>query len=307
MSVMEQATRPRTNQPQTGRQTRFQPTRRDFLAGAAALGVGLTLDSGMIARHDLEVADRTIRLARLPEAFHGFRIAQISDIHLEEFTEPWFLRLVLRRVNALRPDLVLLTGDFASMGPLPRPSGLRAAERCASMLPELTCPQRFAALGNHDNVLGAAPVIAALESHGTPVLVNRYLPIERNGQRLWLGGLDDPGTGSPRLDLAIPAAQDSRDSPILLMCHAPDYIDTIVQNAYGSRASLVLSGHTHGGQVRLPFLRPLVLPPLGEKYVEGLFLFGLTQLYVNRGIGTTGLPFRLNCPPEITHITLQPA
>ncbi len=299
MSVMEQAASPRTD-----RQTRTPLTRRDFLGTAAAVGVGLTLDAGMIARHDLQVVPQTIRLAKLPSAFHGFRIAQISDLHLEEFTEPWFLRLVLHRVNLLQPDLVLLTGDFASMGPLPRRIAFRAVNTCAALLTELTCPQRFACLGNHDNVIGAPFVTRALERHGTPVLVNGYAPIERGDQRLWLAGLDDPGTGNPRLNLALPA---HGGEPILLMCHAPDYIDTLLQHPEGDRLGLVLSGHTHGGQIRLPFVRPLVLPPMGEKYVEGLFRFGSTQLYVNRGIGTTGLPFRLNCPPEITHITLQAA
>ncbi len=304
MSVMEQPVGQRTDQPPTLTRTRASLTRRDFLGAAAALGVGFTLNTGMIARHDLEIAPQTIRLANLPAAFHGFRIAQISDIHLEEFTEPWFLRLVLHRVNLLRPDLVLLTGDFASMGPLPHPVAFRAINTCAALLPELTCPHRFACLGNHDNVIGAPFVTRALERHGTSVLVNGFVPIERNGQRIWLSGIDDPGTGNPRLNLALPPMG---TDPILLMCHAPDYIDTIVEHPQAERIGLVLSGHTHGGQVRLPFMRPFVLPPLGEKYVEGLFRFGPTQLYVNRGIGTTGLPFRLNCPPEITDITLQPA
>ncbi len=299
---MEQPVGQRTAQSPT-RLAGTKLTRRDFLGAAAALGVGLTLDTGMIARHDLEVLPRTIHLVSLPPAFHGFRIVQVSDIHLEEFTEPWFLRLVLHRVNQLQPDLVLLTGDFASMGPLPHRVAFRAVETCASLLATVTCRQRFACLGNHDNVIGAGFVTRALERHGTPVLVNSYVPLERGGQRIWLAGIDDPGTGSPRLNTAIPAD----GGPLILMCHAPDYIDTLVQHPQSWRVGLVLSGHTHGGQVRLPFMRPLVLPPMGEKYVEGLFHFGPTQLYVNRGIGTTGLPFRLNCPPEITDITLQPA
>jgi predicted MPP superfamily phosphohydrolase len=91
------------------------------------------------------------------------------------------------------------------------------------------------------------------------------------------------------------------------MAHEPDYADVIVQHPRGSLVDLVLAGHTHGGQVRLPGLGALILPPMGQKYVHGHFQFNKMQLYVNRGLGTVGLPFRLNCPPEITVITLQSA
>jgi uncharacterized protein len=86
--------------------------------------------------------------------------------------------------------------------------------------------------------------------------------------------------------------------------HEPDFADHVVRHPRFPLIDLMLSGHSHGGQVRLPFLGPLILPPMGKKYVEGLFQFGHMQLYVNRGLGTVGLPFRLNCPPELTHITL---
>jgi predicted MPP superfamily phosphohydrolase len=91
------------------------------------------------------------------------------------------------------------------------------------------------------------------------------------------------------------------------MAHEPDYADTVMAHPRGHLVDLMLSGHSHGGQIRLPFLGPLILPPLGEKYPEGHYRFNRMQLYVNRGIGTVGLPFRLNCPPEITVITLQSA
>ena len=286
----------------SSRHTRL--TRRDFLAGAGALTAGLALDAWQIARHDIDIVDRTISIRRLPPAFRGFRVLQISDIHLVEFTEPLFLQLVVHRINQLAPDLVLLTGDFVSDGPFARSVALNAAVRCAQVLQGIACPLRFACLGNHDNGIGGTFVAHTLEAHGIPTLVNRYVPIERGGQHLWLGGVDDPGTGNPLLALAVP---NGPDAPVLLMSHAPDYTDRILQHPRAGAIDLVLSGHSHGGQVRLPFMRPLVLPPMGEKYVEGLFRFGDLQLYVNRGIGATGLPLRLNCPPEITVLTLHPA
>jgi len=93
--------------------------------------------------------------------------------------------------------------------------------------------------------------------------------------------------------------------PIILLCHAPDYVDHILTRPAGKAVGLVLSGHTHGGQVRLPLLGAMELPELGHKYVQGWFRLGSLQLYVNRGIGTVGVPFRLDCPPEITLLTLR--
>jgi predicted MPP superfamily phosphohydrolase len=139
---------------------------------------------------------------------------------------------------------------------------------------------------------------------GLPMLVNQYVPIERAGQRFWLGGVDDPGTANPILDLAVPQKP---DGPVILMCHPPDFADDVVKHPRGQLVDVMLSGHSHGGQIRLPFVGALVLPPMGEKYVAGLFRFNQMQLYVNRGIGTVGLPFRLNCPPEITVHRLERA
>lgn len=112
--------------------------------------------------------------------------------------------------------------------------------------------------------------------------------------------------GHPDPELAIPASiRNVPNEPIMLMCHAPDYADDLLAHPAGKAIGLMLSGHTHGGQIRLTLLGALELPPLGKKYVEGWFRLGGLQLYVNRGIGTVGLPFRLNCPPEITLITLR--
>jgi predicted MPP superfamily phosphohydrolase len=279
-------------------------TRRKFLLGGTAAGVGLAAYAATHARHELEVVSRTVRIANLPDAFQGFRIAQLSDIHLEEYTETYFLERVVDRINALHADLLLFTGDFVSRGPRPFAFAREAAGRCAEVLSRLTCPQRYAVLGNHDAAVGAADVIAPIEAHGLPVLVDQFIPIERKGERFWLCGAQDPGTLGCDLNAAIPAKP---DGPVILMAHEPDFVDAAVHHPRFPLIDLMLSGHSHGGQVRLPLLGPLILPPMGKKYVEGLFQIRQMQLYVNRGIGTVGLPFRLNCPPEITEITLQRA
>jgi uncharacterized protein len=279
-------------------------TRRNFLIGTGASAAGLAFYSGEIARHEIDIVHRPIAITSLPDPFHGYRIVQVSDIHLDEYTEPYFLERIVHHVNTLAPDLVLLTGDFITHGSLTFIAGNHALRRCADILTTLTAPLRYAILGNHDVSYSAAAVIQALTTRGTPVLVNQYLPIERKGSRIWLCGVDDPGTSHPNLDLAVPA---NPDGPVILMAHEPDYADDVVAHPRGQFIDLMLSGHSHGGQIRLPFMGPLILPPLGEKYPEGHYRFNHMQLYVNRGIGTVGLPFRLNCPPEITVLTLNPA
>ena len=279
-------------------------TRRAFLTGAGATALGVGLYAGTHGRHQIEVTHRTFALRDLPDAFVGMRLAQISDIHLEEYTEPAYLEEVVHRINALRPELVLITGDFVSRGPGPRRISVRAAGLAAEILSQLKAPQRVAVLGNHDVVVDADLVIHELESHGTPVLVDSYLPIERNMERLYIAGSDDAGTRVPDPNLAIPAAP---RAPVIYLVHEPDYIDIFQHHPRFPLVDLMLSGHTHGGQMRLPLIGPLVLPPMGRKYVEGHFRFEHMQLYVNRGIGTVGLPFRLNCPSEITSITLARA
>ena len=276
-------------------------TRRNFLIGSGTIAAGFTLYAGEISRHELDVVPRPIPIKDLPGAFHGYRIAQISDIHLDEFTEPFFFERVVHRINELAPDLVLITGDFITHGSLTFIAGKHAVHRCAEILTTLTAPLRYAVLGNHDVSVGSQPIIDALKANGTPVLVDSYIPIERGSDHFWLSGACDPGTSTCYLDLAIPPHP---DAPVLFLCHEPDFIDTVIQHPRFPSIDLMISGHTHGGQVRLPFIGPLVLPPMGKKYVEGLFHFGHLQLYVNRGVGTVGLPFRFNCPPEITEITL---
>ena len=290
------------DQPLTKPQTKV--TRRSFLRGSALSAGGLALYSGEVARHEISIVTQAIAVDKLPDAFHNFRIVQISDIHFDEYTEPSFLRRVLGHVNSLQPDLVLLTGDFISFGPMPPTFVLGAMHRCADVLREIACPQRFAVMGNHDVYLGEPVVRPILAAVNIPLLVNEHVPIERDGQRFWLSGIHDPVNGFPNLDLAIP---ERPDGPVLLMSHGPDYADQVLAHRRGPLVDVMLSGHTHGGQVRFPFLPPYHLPGGGLKYVEGLFRLDRLQLYVNRGIGTVGLPFRLNCPPEITLFTLQSA
>jgi predicted MPP superfamily phosphohydrolase len=278
-------------------------TRRNFFRLAAGSAAGLVFYAGEISRHELELIDITIKLPRLPDAFAGMKVVQISDFHFQAYTEAMFLEGIVRKVNALAPELVLLTGDFVSTKPLPQHINVKLAYHCAEILSRIECPLRFAIMGNHDALVGAHAVTDALTTHGIPVLANRSVPLERQGQRIWLAGVEDVLVQRPDLAAALPAGTRRHGEPTILLAHEPDFADY----ALGRQVDLILSGHTHGGQILFPFLPPLMLPDMGTKYVHGLFRLGDgMQLYVNRGIGAVNLPFRFRCPPEITAITLQP-
>ena len=281
-------------------------TRRAFLALASSLG-GLALYSDAIARHELSVETHTVHLPRLPEAFRGMRIAQLSDFHYVEYTESSFLQKVVDSVNRLKPDLVVLVGDFVTYGPIRWPSedahkrfALRHMPECASILNGIQSPLRYATLGNHDMMVGGRYVYGDLVNQGLPVLRNSAVPIERDGQRLWLVGLGSACARDADPSHAVPGSAVRDKEPMIVLAHEPDILPEIAR--YG--ADLMLSGHTHGGQVRIPFCPPAFLPDFGKNYLAGWFQYGSTKLYVNRGIGTIGVPFRLNCPPEITLLTL---
>jgi uncharacterized protein len=281
-------------------------TRRRFLGAGVCAAAGLALYSGEIERHWIEISRRDVTVPGLHASFDGLRVAQISDIHFDQYTEPFFLRDAIHCINSLNPDIVLLTGDFVTNSAISKSIFKDAAPQCASVLNELSCRERYACLGNHDFQVNAREVTDALTAQGIRVLNNDHLAIERGSARFWLAGVEDPVEGQPNPDAAIPSSiRNVPNEPVVLLCHAPDYVDNLLAQPAGQAISLMLSGHTHGGQICLPFVGPLGLPEMGRKYIKGWFRFGHLQLHVNRGIGTVNLPFRFNCPPEITLLTLR--
>lgn len=277
-------------------------TRRSFLKAAGAAVVGVPLYAAGISRHEISIERHTIRLNRLPEQFRGLRIAQISDLHYAEYTEPFFIRDVVDHVNRLRPDVVAFNGDYITEGFFSPQHTKGFAYKCVEILSKIDCPLRYAVLGNHDSTFAEPAVIDAFKVHQIPLLYNSFLPLERDGKRIWIAGTGDVVEKKMDLNQTIPPASRIDGEPVILMVHEPDVLPRVAKH----NVDLMLSGHTHGGQVRLPFLPALtmMLPSYGKIYVEGLYRLGPTQLYVNRGVGTVGLPLRFNCPPEITEITL---
>jgi len=260
------------------------------------------LYSSEIERHALMTVERTVHIKNLPTAFHGFRIAQISDIHFHSYDEPFFVQHAVKTINRLQPDMVALTGDFITAHRGPLATNLADADGCASILSGIQCALRFCSLGNHDAGIGPQ-MREILRRHGLTPLNNEFTAIDLRGDRLWIAGIADAYFDLPNLATAVPKRKDGE--PIVLLGHEPDFVDTVAATA---PVDLMLAGHTHGGQVRIPLMPAMMLPALGVKYVEGLFQAAAgTQVYVNRGLGCMHLPFRFNCPPELTMLTLQPA
>ena len=284
------------------------PTRRRFLqmaAGVAATGALALAEDGAILEpnHPILTAIEVV-LTRLPPAFDGFTIAQLSDFHYDvRAAVP--IRAAVEMVNNLHPDVVVLTGDFVTVPPFHNRfrtahRASDAAEPCATLLAHLRPRLAIACvLGNHDVDANPARIIDTLQSHGLPALRNRSIPIEQAGSRIWLCGLDSAWEGDPDMDLALRGVPS--EELVVLLVHEPDYAD---QAAYYP-VDLQLSGHSHGGQIWLPGIGAPWLPPLARRYPRGLHKIGPLTLYTNMGLGTIRVPVRLNCPPQVTLFTLR--
>jgi predicted MPP superfamily phosphohydrolase len=277
-------------------------TRRRFLyAAAATAAAGIAGDSVLLAPNRPVVRRRDFLLARWPERLNGFTIALISDFHYDPLFSTHPLHAAIPMVQSLQPDLIVLTGDFVSVPDFgERAEAASAADPCAALLCRLHAPLgMWSILGNHDCDTDPEYVSKSLQSRGIPVLANQSVPIERNGARFWLAGVNDVLSGTANLAEAlrkVPA-----NEPVVLLAHEPDFADDACQFP----VDLQLSGHSHGGQVRLPFLPPLYLPDMAKKYFMGAYQVGPLPLYTNSGLGTITVPIRLNCPPEITLLTLR--
>jgi predicted MPP superfamily phosphohydrolase len=240
-------------------------------------------------------------LPRWPQSLDGFTVVLLSDFHYDPYFSVHPLHAAIPMVNGLHPDLIVLTGDFVTVPDFgDERKGAFAAEPCARLLRQLTAPHGlWAVLGNHDDSTDPQYVTRALQAENIQVLANQSVPIERDRGRIWLAGVNDVISGTADLSttlLGVPPTE-----AVVLLAHEPDFAD----EACRYPIDLQLSGHSHGGQVRIPFLPPLYLPEMARKYVLGNYRVGPLTLYTNAGLGTVTVPVRLNCPPEITLLTLH--
>lgn len=277
---------------------RFDLTRRQFLGGLAAAPLvafsAASAYAGLIAPHNYEVTETDIFIRDLPERFEGFRITQLTDVHHSRIVTLEEVRHVVALAQQTKPDLIALTGDYTT-------TYRRFIEPCAEALGSLDAPEGiWAVLGNHDHYTDPELTTRALARRHITVLNNGNTTLRRGPDALQLAGIDDwswNGTDWRRAFYGI-----NPKLPAILLSHQPIVLDF----EEAQKASLILSGHTHGGQIRLPFIgAPARFATSDMKYASGLFRRGQTQLYVSRGTGVIGLPVRFGVRPEIAVLRLR--
>jgi hypothetical protein len=268
-------------------------------------GLAISADAAVLEPNRPQLVRVEVPLVRLPAAWDGFTIAQLSDFHYDDHFSVVPIRRAVEVVNRLHPDLVVVTGDFVTVPYLHdylhnAKQAAGAAEPCAQLLGQLRASFGVhAVLGNHDVASDPGRVVEALQSHGIHVLRNGSLPLEQGGSRLWLCGVDDVLEGKPDLDATLKGIPPSE--AVILLVHEPDFADHVVRYP----VDLQFSGHSHGGQVRFPLVGAPFLPDLAQKYPWGMRRVGPLTLYTNIGLGTIRMAIRFNCPPEITLLTLR--
>ena len=242
--------------------------------------------------YKLAVERHAVGLKRLPRALDGLKILQLSDIHHGPFTGREQIERAVEIANSLQPDIVALTGDYIS-------HEREYVQPCAEMLGRLRARRGvYACLGNHDNWVDAALVKDLFSAEGIRVLVNEGLRFEDRGASFWLAGVDDTMVGLEDLPLALAGSRS--DELKLLLAHNP----IILRRAARAGVDLVLSGHTHGGQVTWRNERS-ASGRVRRRILRGLARRGETQIYVTRGLGTVVLPVRYGCLPEVSLLTLR--
>jgi uncharacterized protein len=271
-------------------------SRRRFLAGLGATGFAVAADAFGFEAHRVLVTRHDVSIPGLPSGLDGVRLAQVSDVHFPGNRTA--AGAALEHLHRERPDVVLLTGDMTESADAMtdvRSFAGDARGRLATV----------AVLGNWEHRAGAAGQLArdTYRAAGVELLVNSALNVEAGGARLTLVGLDDPVSGRPDLETArtnvIPGSTE------IWLVHAPGYLE---QPPVGTQArpALLVAGHTHGGQIRIPLLAPV--KPIGAgRFLEGWYHDTFAPLYVSRGVGTTGIPARFLCPAELPIFTLRSA
>ncbi|NER28334.1 MAG: metallophosphoesterase [Symploca sp. SIO1C4] len=244
----------------------------------------------------IDISRVELTLPHLAPEFQGLRIAQISDIHIDDnpMTQER-LEKIVQLINQQKPDLVAITGDFVSWKPE------LFAHKLAIALGKLKPKEAtVAVLGNHDHWTNPTIIQQAIAQAGIIELSNVVYTLQRGSAQFNIAGVDDLWAGKNRLDLVL--EQLPQEGAAILLVHEPDFADT--SSATG-RFDLQLSGHSHGGQVKFPLIKPPVLPPYGKKYPVGRYQVGEMIQYTNRGLGMVKPKVRFNSRPEITVFTLD--
>lgn len=243
-------------------------------------------------RYTIQETQYTLYLANLPEALDGLTILHLSDLHSKQFGQRQ--AKLLRVINQEPYDLVALTGDFVNKF---KPDLQPMADLLNGLKPAVPV---FFVPGNHEWKTGFNARNLLLNA-GVRILANQAEPFGLKGQQIWIVGVDDPHFHKDRLNQALASADES--APKILLTHSPNTYPEAVKN----KLDLVLAGHTHGGQVRLPFIGAAVAPGQGlfPKWDYGIYQQDLTTMIISCGLGESDLPLRFNIKPEVVRITLR--
>ena len=247
--------------------------------------------------NNIQIEKINIEIENLPEEFEGVKIVHLTDFHSKDFGERE--KRVLEILEDLNPDFVFITGDFID-------HSTKDLDSCQEFWRKLSSQHQgkvFGVMGNHEHWIKSPDISAIekmLEKNGISILNNENRKIYKNNNYIYLIGVDDPDSELDDLPKAMINTEEN--IPKILLAHSPD----IINNLQEEKVDLILVGHTHGGQVVIPFIKPFWVPTKNRgKYANGLFEVNDTYLYVNRGVGMAILQTRFNCPPEIAVIELR--
>ncbi len=265
----------------------------------AAAILGSAINAVAIEPRWLDVTSPAVQIADLPTCWEGTRIAHLTDLHIGRLVSLDYIGRVVDVANAACPDIVVLTGDLVTNATglsddiWPVLAGLNARDG------------KYAVLGNHDHWSNGPLIIRGLSEAGFTILTNASRLLTRNGEPLCIAGVDDLLAGRPNIALALTDVERTREharTPRIVLCHNPDYAEMLPPVPH---VDLMLSGHTHGGQIKLPAGPRPKLPIRHAKYAAGLVRGPRCQVYVSVGLGMVGVPVRFNCRPELALITLR--
>lgn len=287
-------------------------TRRGFLIRMGILGALVVAGGkGFLNSRDLKLLKVDVGLRNLSSVFEGLKIGQITDIHAGPLVPGGLIEKGANLLMERRPDMIVLTGDFVSGATRilwTTYGGFKQHhfDACMGALAKLQAPLGvYAVLGNHDfwsEKQVAADIIRGLEGIGVKVLRNENVSLNRAGRTLSVVGVDDYWEQSYSLAKSLNKIQ--KDGCRVLLSHNPDVNEDIELS--GKRIDLVISGHTHGGQIVIPFVgAPYIPSPFGQKYRTGLVKDGDRKTWVSNGLGLFFVPIRLNCPPDVSLLTLR--
>ncbi len=275
-------------------------TRRKFLKWGLS-SLALTAAGGYGLHYMMNVEPEAlvletveVNLSRLPRAFDGMTLVHLSDLHHGPYVSLEHIKHAVELANEAQPDVIVITGDFIGMS-------ATYMKPCVEALRKLK-PRvgTYAVLGNHDYILGyLEQSLVTLKASPIQILRNQSVRLKSGNDQVALVGVDDVWLKYANVKRALAGLPNELCK--ILLVHEPDIADEVAKE----KVDLQLSGHSHGGQIKLPGLGPLILPKYAEKYFEGLYRVGDLQVYTTRGVGLIQPAVRLNCPPEVTVVRLK--